>query len=396
MYLDSGEANPCEIVQKYTKPMYARLRKTEETALKWTAVDQENLESLQKAIKDAVRLQPRDHTTRLETVVDIDENDAVVAMLSPSKVLATSTRWVQSMGLSLLEDGDLSASDTSLVELVERQRRPLPQELMPLPPSSNRDSPMDWTHLVDVANTFEGESICADEGRRRGTPRVVGERGTVEQLKSTSDASACSDAVSLRRGGGRWPRPPSHRRSLQRTLSDESIYRGQRPPPLLSDTASEQALASDVLFSCSTVPRSPTTRGVPLRRPSYKLGVKLHEAPVAKSGPGYSGAPRIQRQEQVIHLSPKKGSQRPPVAAHAAGDDAATAAAPPLSRRSADSVLPTVLPRLTARLGVCGWGEALSDCWGLLDVRCHLLLLLRKGNLYSKEPPPPPLSLLPL
>ena len=33
------------------------------------------------------------------------------------------------------------------------------------------------------------------------------------------------------------------------------------------------------------------------------------EAPVAKSGPGYSGAPRIQRQEQVIHLSPKKGSQ---------------------------------------------------------------------------------------
>lgn len=33
------------------------------------------------------------------------------------------------------------------------------------------------------------------------------------------------------------------------------------------------------------------------------------EAPVSKSGQGYSGAPRIQRQEQVIHLSPKKGSQ---------------------------------------------------------------------------------------
>lgn len=33
------------------------------------------------------------------------------------------------------------------------------------------------------------------------------------------------------------------------------------------------------------------------------------EAPVSKSGPGYSGGPRIQRQEQVIHLSPKKGSQ---------------------------------------------------------------------------------------
>lgn len=35
----------------------------------------------------------------------------------------------------------------------------------------------------------------------------------------------------------------------------------------------------------------------------------ITETPVSKSGQGYSGAPRIQRQEQVIHLSPKKGSQ---------------------------------------------------------------------------------------
>ncbi|KAM4600472.1 signal-induced proliferation-associated 1-like protein 1 [Polymixia lowei] len=70
-------------------------------------------------------------------------------------------------------------------------------------------------------------------------------------------------------------KPPSRRRSLHRTLSDESIYRGQRLPSLM-DSAVEPALGSDVLFSCSTVPRSPTTRGVPLRRPSYKLGVKLH------------------------------------------------------------------------------------------------------------------------
>ncbi|XP_067088242.1 signal-induced proliferation-associated 1-like protein 1 [Osmerus mordax] len=69
-------------------------------------------------------------------------------------------------------------------------------------------------------------------------------------------------------------KPPS-RRSLHRTLSDESIYRGQRLPSL-GGSMLEQALGSDVLFSCSTVPRSPTTRGVPLRRPSYKLGVKLH------------------------------------------------------------------------------------------------------------------------
>ncbi|XP_034169531.2 signal-induced proliferation-associated 1-like protein 1 isoform X1 [Pangasianodon hypophthalmus] len=65
------------------------------------------------------------------------------------------------------------------------------------------------------------------------------------------------------------------RRSLQRTLSDESIYRGQRLPSL-GDAVLEQALASDVLFSCSTLPRSPTTRGAPLRRPSYKLGIKMH------------------------------------------------------------------------------------------------------------------------
>uniref|UniRef100_A0A673IVI2 Signal-induced proliferation-associated 1-like protein 1 n=1 Tax=Sinocyclocheilus rhinocerous TaxID=307959 RepID=A0A673IVI2_9TELE len=67
----------------------------------------------------------------------------------------------------------------------------------------------------------------------------------------------------------------SGRRSLHRTLSDESIYRGQRLPSL-GDSVLEQALASEVLFSCSTLPRSPTTRGAPLRRPSYKMGIKMH------------------------------------------------------------------------------------------------------------------------
>ncbi|XP_036397637.1 signal-induced proliferation-associated 1-like protein 1 [Megalops cyprinoides] len=63
-----------------------------------------------------------------------------------------------------------------------------------------------------------------------------------------------------------------NRRSLHRTLSDESIYSGQRDPSFRV----EPALPGDMLFSCSTVPRSPTTRAVPLRRPSYMLGVKLH------------------------------------------------------------------------------------------------------------------------
>lgn len=46
-----------------------------------------------------------------------------------------------------------------------------------------------------------------------------------------------------------------------------------------------------------------------LLTPSVFIGLFIAEAPVSKSGQGYSGAPRIQRQEQVIHLSPKKGSQ---------------------------------------------------------------------------------------
>lgn len=59
-------------------------------------------------------------------------------------------------GPNFLFVGDLSASDTSLVDLVERHRGPLPQELMPLP-SSDRDNQLEWTHLVDVASTFESE-----------------------------------------------------------------------------------------------------------------------------------------------------------------------------------------------------------------------------------------------
>lgn len=53
--------------------------------------------------------------------------------------------------------GDLSASDTSLADLHERHRLPPPElGLMPLP-DTDTDSGLDWTHLVDVANAFEGE-----------------------------------------------------------------------------------------------------------------------------------------------------------------------------------------------------------------------------------------------
>ncbi|XP_062413190.1 signal-induced proliferation-associated 1-like protein 1 isoform X2 [Pungitius pungitius] len=55
-----------------------------------------------------------------------------------------------------------------------------------------------------------------------------------------------------------FPGPPPTRRSLQRTLSDESVYSGQRDTP------------TDLLFSCATVPRSPTARHGPGRRASHK------------------------------------------------------------------------------------------------------------------------------
>nr|XP_060475721.1 signal-induced proliferation-associated 1-like protein 1 [Panthera onca] len=72
-----------------------------------------------------------------------------------------------------------------------------------------------------------------------------------------------------------FPTTPTSRRALHRTLSDESIYSGQREhfftsrPSLL-----DQALPNDVLFS-STYPSLP--KSLPLRRPSYTLGMKsLH------------------------------------------------------------------------------------------------------------------------
>ncbi|XP_075387863.1 signal-induced proliferation-associated 1-like protein 1 isoform X2 [Tenrec ecaudatus] len=72
-----------------------------------------------------------------------------------------------------------------------------------------------------------------------------------------------------------FPSTPTSRRALHRTLSDESIYSGQREP-LFPSRASllDQALPNDVLFS-STYPSLP--KSLPLRRPSYTLGMKsLH------------------------------------------------------------------------------------------------------------------------
>ncbi|XP_027700542.1 signal-induced proliferation-associated 1-like protein 1 isoform X3 [Vombatus ursinus] len=72
-----------------------------------------------------------------------------------------------------------------------------------------------------------------------------------------------------------FPSTPTTRRTLHRTLSDESIYSGQREHYFTSRTSIlDQALPNDVLFS-STYPSLP--KSLPLRRPSYTLGMKsLH------------------------------------------------------------------------------------------------------------------------
>lgn len=80
-----------------------------------------------------------------------------------------------------------------------------------------------------------------------------------------------------------FPTTPTSRRALHRTLSDESIYSGQREHFFTSRASLlDQALPNDVLFS-STYPSLP--KSLPLRRPSYTLGMKsLH----GKCSPSFS------------------------------------------------------------------------------------------------------------
>ncbi|KAK1339334.1 hypothetical protein QTO34_020017 [Cnephaeus nilssonii] len=73
------------------------------------------------------------------------------------------------------------------------------------------------------------------------------------------------------------------KRALHRTLSDESIYSGQREHFFTSRASLlDQALPNDVLFS-STYPSLP--KSLPLRRPSYTLGMKsLHDPDSREEG----------------------------------------------------------------------------------------------------------------
>lgn len=57
--------------------------------------------------------------------------------------------------LFCIAPGEFSASDSSLTDIQEQRRQPMPDPgLMPLPDSA---SDLDWSNLVDAAKAFEGK-----------------------------------------------------------------------------------------------------------------------------------------------------------------------------------------------------------------------------------------------
>ncbi|MGH0142853.1 UNVERIFIED_CONTAM: hypothetical protein FKN15_014388 [Acipenser sinensis] len=94
-----------------------------------------------------------------------------------------------------------------------------------------------------------------------------------------------------------FPSSAPCRRSLHRTLSDESIYSGQREPTFSS--LLDQALPNEVLFS-STRPLAPST--LPSRRPTYILGVKSLHGDLSASDTSLSGLHRAQQDPGLMPL----------------------------------------------------------------------------------------------
>ncbi|XP_022067592.1 signal-induced proliferation-associated 1-like protein 1 isoform X1 [Acanthochromis polyacanthus] len=101
-----------------------------------------------------------------------------------------------------------------------------------------------------------------------------------------------------------FPGPPPSRRSLQRTLSDESIYSGQRE----SSSSGQRDTPTDLLFTCSTIPRSPTTRHGPSRRASHK---SLGDLSAPESSELEQERKRQQLQDPVLMPLPDTGADGP-------------------------------------------------------------------------------------
>ncbi|XP_042705310.2 signal-induced proliferation-associated 1-like protein 1 isoform X2 [Chrysemys picta bellii] len=108
----------------------------------------------------------------------------------------------------------------------------------------------------------------------RASPKRASKSTVEEELKKLIDLDSPTPE-SQKNFKSPFPSTPTTKRALQRTLSDESIYSGQREHFFTSRASLlDQALPNDVLFS-STYPSLP--KSLPLRRPSYTLGMKsLH------------------------------------------------------------------------------------------------------------------------
>ncbi|XP_077178772.1 signal-induced proliferation-associated 1-like protein 1 isoform X4 [Paroedura picta] len=108
----------------------------------------------------------------------------------------------------------------------------------------------------------------------RASPKRTSKSNIEEELKKLIDLDSPTPE-SQKNFKSPFPSTPTSRRGLQRTLSDESIYSSQREHFFPSRASLlDQALPNDVLFS-STYPSLP--KSLPLRRPSYTLGMKsLH------------------------------------------------------------------------------------------------------------------------
>ncbi|CAJ1073753.1 signal-induced proliferation-associated 1-like protein 1 isoform X1 [Xyrichtys novacula] len=101
-----------------------------------------------------------------------------------------------------------------------------------------------------------------------------------------------------------FPAPLGGRRSLQRTLSDESIYSGQRD----SSSSGQRDTPTDLLFSCSTMPRSPTTRHGASRRASHK---SLGDLSSSESSELEQERKRQQLQDSALMPLPDSGADGP-------------------------------------------------------------------------------------
>ncbi|KAM7163365.1 signal-induced proliferation-associated 1-like protein 1 isoform 3-T11 [Macrochelys suwanniensis] len=152
----------------------------------------------------------------------------------------------------------------------------------------------------------------------RASPKRASKSSVEEELKKLIDLDSPTPE-SQKNFKSPFPSTPTTKRALQRTLSDESIYSGQREHFFTSRASLlDQALPNDVLFS-STYPSVP--KSLPLRRPSYTLGMKsLHvqrasffAASDENNRPVSAASNSDQTEDQLTaQMKPYTGKESPP------------------------------------------------------------------------------------